>query len=102
MKTSAAFRYGLPALEALGRVAADPQGSDGGVEFDAQGSLLFMGGSEAGAPHGSAEAADFEAEPWGVRNRSTEWQNMDRFNMSYKNECFGGRNQRSKRSPFQL
>lgn len=50
-------------LEALGRVAADPQGSAAGVELGAQGSWLFMGGTEGGAPHGSTGATGLGADP---------------------------------------
>lgn len=50
-------------LEALGRVAADPQGSEAGVEFDTQGSLLFRTGTEGGVPHGSTGAAGLGADP---------------------------------------
>lgn len=52
-----------PGLEGLERVAAEPQGSEAGVEFGAQGSWLFMGGTEGGAPHGSTGAAGLGAEP---------------------------------------
>lgn len=52
-------------MEVLGRVAAEPQGSEAGVEFDAQGSLLFMAGTEGGAPHGSTGAAGLGADPVG-------------------------------------
>lgn len=59
------FPSSSPALEVLGRVAAEPQGSEAGVEFDAQGSLLFMAGTEGGAPHGSTGAAGLGADPVG-------------------------------------
>jgi len=49
-----------PVVEFLGRVAAEFQGSAEGAEFAAQGSLLFMGGTEAEAPHGSTGAAGAE------------------------------------------
>lgn len=52
-----------PALEVLGRAAAELQGSEAGVELDAQGSLLFMGGTEGGAPHGSTGVAGLGADP---------------------------------------
>lgn len=35
------------------------------MELDAQGSLLFMGGTEGGVPHGSTGAADLGADPGG-------------------------------------
>lgn len=35
------------------------------MELDAQGSLLFMGGTEGGAPHGSTGAAGLGAVPGG-------------------------------------
>lgn len=44
-----------PVVEVLGRAAAELQGS--GVESEAQGSLLFRGGTEGVAPHGSTGAA---------------------------------------------
>ena len=50
-------------LDVLGRAAAELQGSDAGVEFGAQGSLLFMGGTEGAAPHGSTWAAGLGADP---------------------------------------
>lgn len=50
-------------LEVLGRAAAELQGSEAGVEFGAQGSLLFMGGTVGGAPHGSTGAAGLGADP---------------------------------------
>lgn len=52
-----------PVLEVLGRAAAEPQGSEAGVEVVAQGSLLFMGGTEGGAPHGSTGATGLGADP---------------------------------------
>lgn len=52
-------------MEVLGRAAAELQGSEAGVELDAQGSLLFMGGTEGGAPHGSTGAAGLGAVPGG-------------------------------------
>lgn len=52
----------LPVWEVLGRAAAEPQGSEAGVEFDAHGSLLFMDGTE-GAPHGSEGTAGLGADP---------------------------------------
>lgn len=63
-------------LEGLGRAAAELHGSEAGVELGAQGSLLFMGGTEAGVPHGSTEAAGLGTDPgegqserWRVRKR---------------------------------
>lgn len=50
-------------LEVLGRAAAEPQGSEAGVEFDAHGSPLFMDGTEEGAPHGSEGTAALGADP---------------------------------------
>lgn len=50
-------------MEILGRAAAEPQGSEAGVEFEAQGSLLFMGGTVGGVPHGSTGAAGLGADP---------------------------------------
>lgn len=50
-------------LVILGRVAAELQGSEAGAAFPAQGSLLFMGGTEAEAPHGSTEVAGLGADP---------------------------------------
>lgn len=54
-----------PALEASWslEVAAEPQGSEAGVELEAQGSVFFKGGTEGGAPHGSTGAAGLGAEP---------------------------------------
>lgn len=52
-----------PAFEVLGRAAAELQGSEAGAEFDAQGSVLFKGGTEGGAPHGSDGAAGLGADP---------------------------------------
>lgn len=40
------------------------QGSGAGVDSDAQGSLLFRGGTEGVAPHGSTGAADFGPGPY--------------------------------------
>ena len=51
-----------PVLDVLGRAAAEPQGSEAGAEF-AHGSLLFMGGTEGGTPHGSTGAAGLGADP---------------------------------------
>lgn len=62
MQTDKKLLFGSPALEVLGRAAVELQGSEAGVEFDAQGSLLFMGGTEE-APHGSTGAAGLGAEP---------------------------------------
>lgn len=53
----------LPVLEVLGRAAAELQGSEAGMEFGAQGSLPFMGGTEGGVPHGSTGAAGLGEEP---------------------------------------
>lgn len=39
------------------------QGSGAGAESDAQGSLLFRGGTDGVAPHGSTGAADFGPGP---------------------------------------
>lgn len=50
-------------LEVLGRAAVELQGSGAGVESDAQGSLLFRGGTEGVAPHGSTGAAALGPEP---------------------------------------
>lgn len=50
-------------MEVLGRADAELHGSAAGVEFDAQGSLLFMGGTEGGAPHGSTGTAGLGADP---------------------------------------
>lgn len=50
-------------LEVLGRAAEELQGSEAGVELDAQGSLLFMGGTEGGPPHGSTGTAGLGADP---------------------------------------
>lgn len=54
----------LPVLEVLGRTAVELQGSGAGAESEAQGSLLFRGGTEGVVPHGSTGAAGFEPEPW--------------------------------------
>lgn len=50
-------------MEVFGRVDAELQGSDAGVGFAAQGSWLFMGGTEGVAPHGSTGAAGLGADP---------------------------------------
>ncbi len=51
-------------MEVLGRAApAELQGSEAGVEFDAQGSLLLTAGAEGGAPHGSTGATGLGADP---------------------------------------
>lgn len=57
----------LPALEVLGRTEAELQGSGAGAWFVAQGSLLFMGGTEGLVPHGSAGIDALGAEPSGWR-----------------------------------
>lgn len=54
-------------LEVLGRAAVELQGSDAGTESDAQGSLLFRGGTDGVVPHGSTGAAGLGPEP-GRRN----------------------------------
>lgn len=43
----------------------EPQGSEAGVEFDAQGSLPFRVGTEGGAPHGSTGTAGLGSDPGG-------------------------------------
>lgn len=53
----------LLVLEALGRAAAEPQGSEAGVEFDTHGSALLMEGTEGGVPHGSEGTAGLGADP---------------------------------------
>lgn len=57
----------LPVLEGLGRAAAEPHGSEAGMELGAQGSLLLMGGTVE-VPHGSTEVAGLGADP-GERGR---------------------------------
>lgn len=52
-----------PVLEVLGRAAEELQGSEAGVELDAQGSLLLMGGTEGAPPHGSTGTAGLGADP---------------------------------------
>lgn len=52
-----------PVVEVLGRAAAEPQGSGGGAESEAQGSPLFRGGTEGVGPHGSTGAAGFGPGP---------------------------------------
>lgn len=49
-------------LEGLGRAAAEPHGSEAGMELGAQGSLLLMGGTVE-VPHGSTEVAGLGADP---------------------------------------
>lgn len=51
----------LPVLEVLGR---ELQGSGAEAESEAQGSLLFRGGTEGVVPHGSTGATGFGPEPW--------------------------------------
>lgn len=53
LKKQLVFPLWSPVLVVLGRAAVELQGSVAGVEFEAQGSLLFIGGTEGGVPHGS-------------------------------------------------
>ena len=59
----------LPAFEVLGRTEAEPQGSEAGGWFVAQGSLPFMGGTEGLVPHGSTGLG---TAPSGRRERHVE------------------------------
>lgn len=59
----------LPVLEGLGRAAAEPHGSEAGMELGAQGSLLLMGGTVE-VPHGSTEVAGLGADPGGKGRHS--------------------------------
>ncbi len=45
------------------------------MAFDAQGSLLFKGGTEGGAPHGSTGAAGLGADP-GERGRGGDGERV--------------------------
>ena len=57
-------------MEFLGRVA-ELHGSAAGAELAAQGSLLFMGGTEGVDPHGSTGAAGLGEDP-------AEWEESRR------------------------